>query len=143
MKRNMRIDTREQYDAWRAEGAEPLVNWMFDIEINLRASIQRELFGKGHSPQENEAFYRWCWKRLPHICEETMKPLPEYSAAFISHILSKGAHPEMAHDPRNINILCLEAHNRWENGDRENMRIYQRNMLMIEQLKEEYRCVSL
>lgn len=132
------IDTRELYDFARKRGFEPLIDRRFAVEINLRVSMQRELFGRGHTPEENERFYRFCWDHYPHVCAETMRPLHEYSAAYVSHILTRGAHPEMAHDPRNVNILCLEMHNRWENGDRQNMRIYQSNLLIIEMLKKEY-----
>lgn len=52
--------------------------------------------------------------------------------------MTRGAYPEMAHDPRNINILCFEMHNRWENGDRQKMRIYPGNVRVIELLKKEY-----
>lgn len=132
------IDTRECYEFARLHGLEPLIDRRFALEINLRVSIQREYFGTGHTPEENERFYRWCWDHNRHQCEETMRPLYNYSAVYISHILTRGAHPEMAHDPRNVNILCFEAHNKWENGDRESMRIYQANLLTIEQLKKEY-----
>lgn len=132
------IDTRELYDFARKRGFEPLIDRRFAVEINLRVSIQRELFGRGHAPEENERFYRFCWDHYPHVCSETMRPLYEYSAAYVSHIMTRGAHPEMAHDPRNVNILCLDMHNRWENGDRQNMRIYQSNLLIIKMLKKEY-----
>ena len=135
------IDTREQYDYVRSRGYEPLIDKRFAINIHLRVSIQRELFGTGHTPQENERFYKWCWEHYPHICMETMRPLRQYSATFVSHILTRGAHPEMAHDPRNVNILCFEMHNKWENGNRETMRIYRVNQLTIAQLKDEYRNV--
>ena len=132
------IDTRELYDYARSRGYEPLTDKRFVLDINLRVSIQRALFGSGHTPAENERFYRWCWEHKPHICEECMRPLREYSATYVSHILTKGAHPEMAHDPRNVNILCFNHHSVWENGNRENMRIYLGNMKTIEQLKKEY-----
>lgn len=132
------IDSRELYDYAVKCGYEPLIDARFPIEINLRVAIQREKFGRGHTPEENEKFYRWCWEHYPHICQETMRPLHEYSAVHISHILTRGAHPEMAHDPRNVNILCLASHNKWENGNRYAMRIYQSNKLIIEQLKSEY-----
>lgn len=132
------VDTRPLYDECRARGFEPLTDPKFQMEIGLRVEIQRELFGRGHTPAENERFYRWCWDHYPHICEETMKPLREYSAVFVSHILTRGAHPEMAHDPRNVNILSFPAHERWENGDRKSMRIYPSNLLRIEILKREY-----
>lgn len=136
------IDTRELYDYARKRGYEPLIDRRFSVEIHLRISIQRELFGTGHTPEENEKFYRWCWEHYPHYCAETMRPLRHYSATYVSHILTRGAHPEMAHDPRNVNILCFEMHNKWENGNRENMRIYQSNQLTIQQLKDEYKRIN-
>lgn len=133
-----RIDTRAEYDYARSRGFEPLVDRHFDMDIRLRIEIQRELFGRGHSPEENERFYRWCWEHKPHCCEETMRPLRGYSATYISHILTRGAYPDMAHDPRNVNILCYEMHAKYENGNRRAMRIYCANLLIIEQLKKEY-----
>ena len=133
------ITTRADYDLYRMHGYEPLIDRHFMVAIRLRVAIQRELFGTGHTPEENEKFYRWCWDHYPHICQETMRPLKQYSATYVSHILTKGAHPEMAHDPRNVNILCFEMHNKWENGDRKSMRIYAINQLTIEQLKAEYK----
>lgn len=132
------LDTRELYDYARQRGYEPLIDRRFALDIRLRVSIQRELFGTGHTPQENEKFYRWCWANMPHICEETMRPLRHYSATYVSHILTRGAHPQMAHDPRNVNILCFEMHNKWETGNRESMRIYRSNMERIRILKQEY-----
>lgn len=134
----IRIETREEYDYCKSRGYEPLLDRRFAMEISLRVDIQRELFGRGHTPAENERFYRWCWEHLPHQCEETMRPIRYYSAMHVSHILTRGAHPDMAHDPRNVNILTFEMHNRWENGDRRNMRIYAGNLRRAEQLKKEY-----
>ena len=136
------IDTRELYDYACKRGFEPLVDRRFAVEINLRVSIQRELFGRGHTPEENERFYRYCWDHYPHVCAETMRPLHQYSAAYVSHIMTRGAHPDIAHDPRNVNILSVEMHNRWENGDRQNMRIYQSNLLIIRMLKKEYETIG-
>lgn len=132
------IDTREQYDLCKAHGIEPLIDRRFTMEIRLRVSIQRELFGTGHTPAENERFYRWCWEHYPHQCAECMRPLRQYSATYVSHIMTRGAHPETAHDCRNVNILCFSHHSVWENGNRKNMRIYQRNLQIVEELKKEY-----
>lgn len=138
------IKDREEYNYVTDRGFCPLLDYKnFKIDINLRIEIQREMFGRcvigrGKIPQANERFFRWVWAHKPHRCEETMRPLREYSAAYCSHILTRGAHPEMAHDPRNINILCYEMHNLWENGKRENMRIYAGNVFVIDMLKKEY-----
>ena len=134
------IDTRQEYDLALSRGYKPLIDPRFDLETGLRVSIQRELFGTGHTPAENERFYRWCWAHKPHRCEECMKPLPNYSATFISHILTRGANPAMAFDGRNTNILCFACHNRWEHATtRGGMRIYAKNQITIQKLKDEYR----
>lgn len=135
----VKISTRQEYDYCVLRGYEPLINDIFDMDIALRLQIQREKFGRGHTMAENERFYRWCWGHYPHKCQETLRRLDSYSAVYISHILTRGAHPAMAHDPRNVNILSFEAHNKWENGDRQSMRIYAKNQITIKKLLNEYR----
>lgn len=135
------IGNREEYNFVTSRGFEPLLDYKhFTMDIHLRVEIQTELFGRGviDTMRANSKFFHWIWNHKPHRCEETMKPLYRYSAVYCSHILTRGAYPEMATDPRNINILSFEMHNRWENGDRENMRIYPGNMRVIELLKREY-----
>lgn len=130
------ITERSDYDAKAVQGCDPLLG--DDLDIFLRVSIQHERFGFGHTPAENERFYRWVWAHKAHRCEECMRPLPEFSATFVSHIISRGAGPEQAHDPRNTNILCFRCHSQWETGDRARMRIYTRNQNIISKLKREY-----
>lgn len=134
------ITTREEYEKLKTKGFDALFfNKNFTLDHRLRLEIQEELFGKGNHQTNNQKFYRYAWNRKAfHRCEECMKPLPKYSATFVSHILSRGAHPETAYDLRNFNILCKECHDRWENGDREEMRIYNRNNSIIKTLKKEY-----
>lgn len=132
------IDNKQDYDYCLSQGFEPLIDNRFIVKHELRISLQQKLFGKGHTPEENEKYYRWVWNHKPHYCEECMKPLNEYSATYVSHILSRGAYPELAHDIRNNNILCFKCHSVWENGDRESMRIFAKNELTIESLRREY-----
>lgn len=136
---------RDEYQYCINRGYNPLIDIKhFTMDIRLRVEIQRELFGHcifgrgANIMAANERFFRWVWDNKPHQCEETLRPLQGYSAVYCSHILTRGAYPEIAHDPRNINILSFESHNRWENGDRQNMRIYPGNMRMIELMKSEY-----
>lgn len=143
MRTTLRIDSIDEYRQCVERGFEPLIDDRFELPIELRIEIQRQLFGhvtrgRGNIPQANERFFRWVWERKPHRCEETLRPLHNYSAVYVSHILSRGAHPEMAHDPRNVNILCAEMHNMWENGRRQSMRIWEKNSRIIKILKNEY-----
>lgn len=70
------------------------------------------------------------------ICEECGKELGDTPTGFcVSHIISKGARPDLYFDKRNINILCPDHHRQWEFGIRENMRIFARNQLTITELK--------
>lgn len=129
-----------EYDYLVGRGFEPLIDSrFFRLDIRLRIELQKKIFGNGHTPAENEKFYRWVWDHKPHYCECCMRPLPDFSATYVSHILTRGAFPEMAHDPRNINILCFEHHNQWEQATtRKQMRIYAANQLRIQELKKEY-----
>lgn len=132
------ITTKEEYDYCIQRGIEPLIyDDVFEIDINLRVELQKELFGKDIK-KANQRFFKWIWQHKEHVCEECQRPLQFYSATFCSHILSRGAHPEMAHDGRNINILCFEHHNQYEFGNREQMRIFEKNQKTIERLKFEY-----
>lgn len=140
------IDERCLYDYCVERGYEPLTDRRFPMEINLRIEIQREkfghcVFGRGEDiAVANARFFRWVWDKSPvHICEECGRPLGSFSAGYCSHILSRGAHPEMAHDPRNINLLCLKHHEQWEHETtRKSMRIYPGNLMRIEVLRKEY-----
>lgn len=142
------ITERYEYDYCLSKGYEPLIDTRFSLDIRLRVAIQRELFGhcvfgRGDVPVANQRFYKWVWEQKPHRCEETMRPLPYYSATFVSHILARGAYPEMAHDPRNVNILCAGMHEMWEHGRRDRMRIYPGNVRLIQLLKNEYQSLKL
>nr|DAW08667.1 MAG TPA: NinG protein [Caudoviricetes sp.] len=136
------IEDVECYKYAKSKGFEPLIDRRFDVPINVRVAIQHHLFGKGHTPSENERFYRYCWDMYPHVCEECLRPLTGYSATYISHIRTRGAFPEAAHDVRNVNILCFKHHNQWEVGNRKAMRIYPSNALIIEQMTKEYNSLS-
>ena len=94
------ITDRDEYQYCIQRGFNPLLDCkFFQMEINLRVEIQKEIFGhcifgRGNIPAANERFYRWIWDHKPHRCEETMRPLFSYSAVYISHILTRGANPE-------------------------------------------------
>ena len=141
------IETRAEYDYCMARGIQPLAHSRFAVEINLRVQIQRELFGMASIDRDvikaNQKFYEFCWEHSKHYCEECMMPLRQYSAGHISHILTRKAHPEMAHDYRNKNILCAKHHAQWETGDRTSMRIYTGNQKLIEQMMSDYQNLSI
>jgi hypothetical protein len=119
------------------------------MDINLRVDIQNRLFGsvavKNKIPVANQKYYHYCFDNSLLHCENCGKPLYVgrnidgcYSAYNVSHILTKGAHPDMAHDPRNHNILCVNCHEQWENGEKRGMLIYLDNRVVIKELKKDY-----
>lgn len=133
------ITEKEEYDYCVQHGIEPLIDDKFTIDIKLRVELQEDKFGSRKKiTARNQKFFHFVWLHKYHYCEECGRPLPEYSATFCSHILSRGAHSEMATDPRNINILCFNCHQQWETGEREKMRIFEKNQKTIELLKSEY-----
>jgi hypothetical protein len=129
------IESDIEYQMCTDRGYQPLLDNRFKMDFDYRIEVQKRF-------KTDSNFYKWCWNNMPNVCEEYGKPLHHYSAVHISHILSRGAFPEMRFDPRNINILSFHAHNRWEFGnksERQKMYIYTKNKKRIEMLKDEYK----
>lgn len=132
------ITTREEYDYCVSRGFEPLVDERFPMENSLRVQIQREKFGKNNA-EGNEKFYKFCLRYLPLVCKNCGKTIRNPSAFNVSHILSRGSHPEMSHDCRNVYILCPECHEMYEQKTtRRSMNIFDKSEKRIELLKQEY-----
>jgi len=70
------------------------------------------------------------------FCEECGVRLHNISRINISHILSKGSNPALRNHPNNYNILCITHHEQWEFGDKKAMKIYNKNQLTIQKLKQ-------
>lgn len=140
---SVEIETIEEYQYCKDGGHDALLHKYLILPIKLRVEIQKQtfgrtIFGRGNVPQANQRYYHWVWEHKPHVCENCQMPLRFYSATFISHILSRGAHPELAHDPRNSNILCQKCHAKWEGSGNKTMRIYTGNQITIKKINNEY-----
>lgn len=72
------------------------------------------------------------------ICEECGVKIDNPTGMNVSHIISGSSRPDLYLHPENYNILCKvgdnpknwshSCHVRWETGDKENMKIYPKNM---------------
>ena len=133
------ISSRPEYDYAVKRGYCPLIDWrMFKMDIHLRIDIQHELFGAATFQLENIKFYHYVWNNSIHNCSETGQPLHNYSAKFVSHIITKGSNRLLATDPRNVNILCFNMQQKWEYGNRKEMNVYRMNQMIINILKTDY-----
>ena len=120
-----------------ALGFEPLVDCQFSLDFDLRLELQGRFFS--HASRANDVkYYHWMYDNKIKACEETGRPLRNYNATFVSHILSRGAYPEIRYDGRNANLLWPDMHEMWEIGDRTEMNIWLRNKMVIEELREDY-----
>ena len=138
------ITNREDYNALLKRGIDCLCDKRYHLEIGLRREIQREKFGKNDN-EGNAKFYAYCIKHFPHVCENCGRPIPFPCATNVSHILTRGSHPEMAHDPRNVNILCRACHALWEHAPTRfklNPWLVEKNERTIKLLKQEYNGVK-
>jgi 5-methylcytosine-specific restriction endonuclease McrA len=136
----VRIEKREDYEALLDRGIDALYDGRYELAIGLRREIQREKFGK-NDDVGNHTFYNYCLHHFPHVCENCGHPIANPWATNVSHILTRGAHPEMAHDPRNVNILCWACHEKWEHTTsrhRLNPWFVEKNERTITKLKQEY-----
>jgi hypothetical protein len=137
----MRIKSVEEYRETRDRvKAEPMISLYYEIDLEVRIKIQRSLFGHP-CPANDYKFYRYAWNIKIDYCEETNQPLHHYDARCISHIITKGAHPEMRYDLRNYNKVIPYIHNIWEYGtteERSKLKIFWKNKPVIEKLMNEY-----
>lgn len=134
------VNTREEYDALLKHGIDALCDDRYHLEIGLRIAIQKEKFGR-NDDVGNAKFYNYCLTHFPMVCENCGKPIRHPWATNVSHILTRGAHPRLSHDCRNINILCAECHSAWEHTTtRYKLRMWfvEKNERTIEELKREY-----
>lgn len=148
------IYTIEEYNLCLKYGINPLF-WHRNIKlnINLRITLQNSLFGqfelnKGDVKKANDKYYHYCFERSKLRCENCGKKVftlrnidGAYSSINISHIISRGSNPMIAHDPRNHNFLCFECHQKWESGNKKEMLIYWDNQVVIKELNEDYRLI--
>lgn len=66
------------------------------------------------------ALFLALWAIRPHACTNCLTPLgSDPLPIYFSHIKSKGAHPELRLEPKNIQILCGECHRIFDHGTRE------------------------
>jgi 5-methylcytosine-specific restriction endonuclease McrA len=138
------IDSIELYERATRAGFKPLLDWRhFYLPIDLRRQLQYKLFGKNELGQggiirANDLFYHYCYENAPaKVCEECQTPLDYYSAKYVSHIKSRGSSADLAHDPRNQNLLCPRCHNNWETKPKA-LKIYTQNLLVIDLLNYDY-----
>lgn len=103
----------------------------------LKRTPIRSVSKKGRNVvKKDEEIYGILWETKAHVCEECGCGLgDEPRRYYFSHILSKGAHPKLRAELKNFNILCLKDHQEWEVGDRESMKIWEKNKKVIEELE--------
>lgn len=140
------IDSWDSYLYAQSRGYEPLINdRLFTLPISLRQEIQSATFSN------DVQFYHWFYNVHPtRCCEETGQPIRKdqalsetnrFSAANVSHILTRGNYPEMRYDPRNCNLLLFEIHGIWENAveaEQKKLKIWYPNQQRIETLLTDY-----
>lgn len=85
----------------------------------------------------DELFYKKCFDLSDHRCEECGCQLPNQFSNEdgkviarwrYSHVIPKSIAPNLRHDIRNINHLCIVHHQQWENGNKKQMNIFEKNV---------------
>lgn len=63
------------------------------------------------------ALYKKLWGERPHKCsiKTCGRLLAVFNLRYFSHCVSKGSHPELKLNEKDIDILCYPCHILWEN----------------------------
>lgn len=82
---------------------------------------RRKIKRKKKAPTGERELFAKIWKERKHICTHCGLQLPEPMRSFyFSHIKSKGAFPELRLVESNIELVCLQCHQQYEFGSRQN-----------------------
>lgn len=114
----------------------------------IKRTIIKPLTTKGvEMIKKDEEFYEKVWNSKEHNCEECDRFLGDefrddngkvIDRFRYSHILPKGGrYGQFRHRLENMNLLCLDCHQEWEHGIKEDMKIYVKNIIIMEDLYEE------
>lgn len=77
----------------------------------IKAEAKKELLKK------DREFYMTVWNKRPHLCNFCKCSLGyEPRTYHFDHILEKEVYPEYRHEPKNIQLLCLDCHNSKTSG---------------------------
>ena len=111
----------------------------FGKKYDFKKSKPRKISSnKNVKINKDEEFYLKCFNQSNHVCEECGVELPNYfrdannkvvARYQYSHIVPKSIAPNLRYDINNVNILCLKCHQKWENGDKKSMKIYEKNKI--------------
>ena len=89
---------------------------------------------------DDERVYEMIWNSKEHVCEECGCELGNEFRDFdgvvvdrfrYSHIMPKSTYPRLRHVWINFNLLCIDCHQCWENGEKEKMKIWEKNKVRI------------
>lgn len=112
-----------------------------------RTPLKQGVSKKGNAQIKlDEITYKEVFDKSNHHCEECGSFLGDVFSYLgkvlnrwrYSHILPKGLYGKCRNDARNFNNLCLLCHQKWEFGKKEDMIIYEKNLITIEILKNEH-----
>jgi nitrate reductase cytochrome c-type subunit len=108
------------------------------LKFEFKESLRRKTNEKKRNSAiiEDEKFYEQSFNLSNHKCEECNKQLPTdfrgedgkvIARWRYSHVIPKSIAPELRHNLLNINNLCLQCHQEWENGNKFKMNIFNNN----------------
>lgn len=121
----------------------PLKRAKISLKRSPVRSTQRTKEKRAEVLRKDRELYLYIFNTKPNECEECGAMLPdvfESEGGIIaiyqySHILSKGHEPKLRHCKLNVQKLCLQCHQIWEFGNKEKMKIYKRNQILIEKMR--------
>lgn len=92
---------------------------LHDGKSRREVALERNSYkvSRKKTPTGELALFREIWNEREHVCVRCGKRLMEpMRVHYFSHIKSKGAYPELRLCKDNIELLCIECHQKYEFG---------------------------
>lgn len=110
------------------------------LKSNSKLKSNKRVNGKSKKQKDTDKAYFATTDRMrkenPQEC--TGCPSKDIDGLTHSHLIPRSRRPDLIAEYKNITYHCVECHSKWESVDRVQLLDYERNMLIIKDLDEEY-----
>lgn len=106
------------------------------FKVKQRKPMKRTPLKAKRKASGQAKVFKAIWDSRPHWCEVCWATIQQPRPENFSHLLPKGAYPELKLDERNIVLKCRDCHNLWHRHGASGLR-YSFSWVRIVQLRDE------
>lgn len=110
------------------------------LKSNSKLNQNKKINGKSKKQKDTDRAYFATTDRMRKENDQVCTGCPGNNSESLthSHLIPRSRRPDLIAEYRNITYHCITCHDIWESVDRVQLLDYERNMLIIKELDNEY-----